>query len=74
MDETRRQTERSMTNDASSEPESIVNRDLSETTPQSDERIARRAYQRYEERGREDGRDLDDWLEAEREIRGASNQ
>ena len=31
-------------------------------------RIAQRAYERFEERGREHGRDLEDWLEAEREI------
>jgi hypothetical protein len=30
--------------------------------------IALRAYQRYEERGREDGRDLEDWVAAEREL------
>jgi hypothetical protein len=30
--------------------------------------IARRAYQRYEDRGREHGRDLEDWIEAEREL------
>jgi hypothetical protein len=34
--------------------------------------IARRAYELFEERGREDGRDRDDWLQAERECqRGA---
>ena len=31
-------------------------------------RIARRAHQLYEARGRNDGRDFDDWLQAEREI------
>ncbi len=30
--------------------------------------IAERAYQLYMERGASDGRDLDDWLEAEREL------
>jgi hypothetical protein len=30
--------------------------------------IARRAYQRFEERGREHGHDVDDWLEAERDL------
>jgi len=39
----------------------------------SDERIARRAYQRFEERGGEHGRDLEDWLEAERELMSSSN-
>ena len=37
--------------------------------PASDNPVARRAYQRFEERGREHGRDLEDWFEAEREIR-----
>ncbi len=36
-----------------------------------EERISRRAYQRFEERGGEHGRDMDDWLEAERELREA---
>jgi hypothetical protein len=31
-------------------------------------RIARRAHELYEARGAQDGRDLDDWLQAEREI------
>jgi hypothetical protein len=31
--------------------------------------IARRAYQLYEERGREHGRDQEDWFQAERELR-----
>lgn len=30
--------------------------------------IRRRAYQLYEERGRENGRELDDWLRAQAEI------
>jgi hypothetical protein len=30
--------------------------------------VAQRAYRRFEERGRVHGRDLDDWLEAEKEI------
>ena len=32
------------------------------------EDIARRAYQLYEERGGEHGRDQDDWFQAEREL------
>ena len=35
--------------------------------------IARRAYELYEARGRDDGRDFDDWLEAERELRRANS-
>jgi len=34
------------------------------------EQIARRAYELYEARGREDGHDLEDWLRAEAEITG----
>lgn len=33
--------------------------------------ITRRAYQRFEERGREHGRDLDDWLLTESDVLGA---
>jgi uncharacterized protein HemX len=33
-----------------------------------EEEIRRRAYEIYEERGREDGHDMDDWLRAEAEI------
>ncbi|HEX4921741.1 MAG TPA: DUF2934 domain-containing protein [Candidatus Bathyarchaeia archaeon] len=32
------------------------------------EQIRRRAYELYEQRRREDGRDLDDWLQAESEV------
>jgi hypothetical protein len=39
-----------------------------ESSSRRDDLIARRAYQRFEERGREHGHDLDDWLEAEREV------
>lgn len=36
----------------------------------TEERIRRRAYELYEHRGRVDGFALDDWLQAESEIRG----
>jgi hypothetical protein len=32
------------------------------------EPIRRRAFELYEQRGREDGHDLDDWLQAESEL------
>jgi hypothetical protein len=32
------------------------------------EQVRRRAFELYELRGREDGHDLDDWLQAESEI------
>ena len=31
-------------------------------------RLAKRAYELYIQRGQEDGRDIEDWLEAERQI------
>ena len=46
--------------------------------PQSEhelrERIARRAYEIYLQRGGKNRHDLDDWLEAEREIRGSEKE
>ena len=35
----------------------------------TDRDIARRAYELFEKRGREHGHDLDDWLQAERDLR-----
>lgn len=35
-----------------------------------DQRIRQRAYELYVQRGRIDGHDLDDWLQAECEIKG----
>ena len=35
-----------------------------------DEEIRRRAYEIYLERGEQPGRELDDWLQAERELKG----
>jgi hypothetical protein len=37
------------------------------------DQIQERAYFRYVERGRADGKALDDWLVAEAEIRGQAN-
>lgn len=36
----------------------------------TEEYIRLRAYQIYEERGRQDGHDMDDWLQAEKDIFG----
>ena len=33
------------------------------------DQISQRAYEIYQNRGREDGRDVEDWLAAERELR-----
>jgi hypothetical protein len=38
------------------------------------DQVARRAYERYEERGREDGRDQEDWFAAEQELSGRSSE
>ncbi len=35
-------------------------------------RIAQRAYELYEQRGRQEGRALEDWLDAERQMAGAA--
>jgi len=35
-----------------------------------EQQIQQRAYELYEQRGRTDGRDLDDWLQAECEVKG----
>jgi hypothetical protein len=37
-------------------------------------RIAQRAYELYEQRGRLDGYEVDDWLQAEREILGGEHK
>jgi len=39
-----------------------------ESASEVQEKIRRRAYELYEERGRTDGRDLEDWLQAESEV------
>lgn len=39
-------------------------------TPNLEEQIRRRAYELYEQRGREHGHDLEDWLRARAEISG----
>ncbi len=39
-----------------------------------DGEIARRAYRRYQERGGGEGRELDDWLAAQRDVQGESKE
>jgi Protein of unknown function (DUF2934) len=39
-----------------------------------EERIRRRAHELYVRRGKEPGSELDDWLQAEQEIRRATEQ
>lgn len=38
------------------------------------EQIRCRAYELYEERGREDGREVEDWLRAEAEVTGRAER
>ena len=45
---------------------------LAITSGVSESDIARRAFELYCDRGREDGHDVDDWLNAERELRDVS--
>jgi Protein of unknown function (DUF2934) len=44
--------------------------DLGLRNPELEEQIRHRAYSFYEQRGRQEGHDLDDWLQAEAEITG----
>jgi hypothetical protein len=41
---------------------------------QAQDRIALRAYALYEQRGRQEGRALEDWVNAERELASASSK
>lgn len=43
------------------------------TTTLDPQEVARIAYEFYEQRGREDGRDLEDWLRAESIVRQRDN-
>jgi hypothetical protein len=44
---------------------------LDKATGLTDRDVARRAFEIFCERGCEHGHDLDDWLQAEREVRGS---
>ena len=52
-------------------PRLVAANSVSSTLADTD--IARRAFEFYCERGRQDGYDIEDWLQAERELRGAVN-
>lgn len=41
---------------------------VDQASPEHEQQIRSRAYELYEERGRTDGQDMDDWLRAESEI------
>ncbi len=56
-----------MPKDRSEKPTTNI---ATESHPNVEEEIRRRAHELYEERGREDGHDMEDWLRAEAEITG----
>jgi hypothetical protein len=41
---------------------------VTKSTPDLQEQIRRRAYELYQQRGRDEGHELDDWLQAESEV------
>lgn len=41
---------------------------ITRSTSELQEQIRRRAYELYDQRGRDDGHELDDWLQAESEL------
>ena len=47
---------------------------MSPNDAQAQDRIALRAYALYEQRGRQEGRSLEDWVNAERELVSASSK
>ena len=51
-----------------STPSLVTKPDAPQPPGQIQEQIRQRAYQLYEQRGKEDGHDLDDWLTAESET------
>lgn len=74
-DTLQRNVERLATRDEACREKSAITEQRSEptrTTPGSrnEEEIRLRAHELYEARGREDGHELDDWLQAEAEILG----
>ena len=52
-------------------PEPARAKELPVETLPLEERIRRRAYELYVQRGNQSGSELDDWLQAEEEIRSA---
>jgi len=48
--------------------ERMMSSDTGNVIPTSEEDVRRHAYAKYEQRGQEDGKALDDWVEAEAEV------
>jgi hypothetical protein len=68
MEPSRRRNEAPEAGPETTDTSSAVNKPTAANESEREGRIAKRAYERFEERGREHGRDLEDWLDAEREI------
>jgi hypothetical protein len=64
----RRRTDHALTMPALDSPTTVA---IAPMLAESD--IAQRAFELYCDRGRQDGHDVDDWLNAEHELRDASN-
>ncbi|HEY6085423.1 MAG TPA: DUF2934 domain-containing protein [Nitrospira sp.] len=47
---------------------------MSPKSTQTQARIALRAYELYEQRGRQEGRALEDWVNAERQLIGEASE
>lgn len=61
---------RNSTDNSSVTADPVNSADESRASGPAESDIARRAFERYCERGCEDGHHVEDWLEAERELRG----
>lgn len=61
-----RRKERTMPSEVRRRPEATAVED--QPIRPSEDTIRDRAYRKFDERGREPGHDLDDWLQAEREL------
>jgi len=63
---------RSESTEPQATPALAKTREVSLGNPARDQEIRRRAYEIYLERGEQSGRELDDWLQAERELKGGT--
>lgn len=50
----------------------VSRKPVAKETPSIEDEIRRRAFELFEERGGQEGRELEDWLRAESEIRRSS--
>jgi hypothetical protein len=57
------------TNERTATADDRAPKSLAQPAPVTDVDVARRAYDLYLGRGREHGHDVEDWLQAERELR-----